>query len=88
VLVLIVVAAALALFYLSQSTRVAATGYEVDALEAALAEARADQQQLVWAIGKARSPAEITRRATRELHLVPLDDAAVTFAQPIHDPTD
>lgn len=87
-LVLIVVAAALALFYLSQSTRVAATGYEVDALEAALADARADQQQLIWAIGQARSPAEITRRATRELHLVPLEEGAVTFAQPSNDPTD
>lgn len=79
-LVLIVVAAGLALFYLSQSTRVAATGYEIDALEAALAERQADQQQLILAIGHARSPAEITRRATTELQLVPLEDGAVTFA--------
>jgi hypothetical protein len=79
-LVLIVVAAGLALFYLSQSTRVAATGYEIDALETALAERTAEQQQLIWAIGQARSPAEITRRATTELRLVPLEDGAVTFA--------
>ena len=83
-LVVIAIAAALALFYLSQSTRVAATGYEIDALEAKLAE----QQQLIWAIGEARSPAEITRRATRELHLVQLDDGAVTFAQPTDEPAD
>src|SRR5688572_16004684 len=51
-LMAIVVAAALALFYLSQSTRVAATGYEIDALQASLAERRAEQQQLIWAIGQ------------------------------------
>ena len=79
-LVLIVIAAGLALFYLSQSTRVAATGYEIDALESALAERTAEQQQLIWSIGQARSPAEITRRATTELRLVPLEDGAVTFA--------
>ena len=79
-LVAIVVAAALALFYLSQSTRVAATGYEIDALQASLAERRAEQQQLIWAIGQARSPAEITRRARNELRLVPLDAGAVSFA--------
>ena len=76
----IVVAAGLALFYLSQSTRVAATGYEIDALEATLSARRAEQQQLIWAIGEARSPAEITRRARAELRLVPLEDGAVTFA--------
>lgn len=87
-LVTIVVAAALALFYLSQSTRVAATGYEIDALQAALAERRAEQQQLIWAIGEARSPAEITRRARDELRLVPLAPGAVTYAPPITDPAD
>ncbi|MGI8657994.1 MAG: hypothetical protein ACR2K4_04385 [Candidatus Limnocylindria bacterium] len=81
-------AAGLALFYLSQSTRVAATGYEVDALEAALAERHADQQQLIWAIGEARSPAEITQRARTELRLVPLEDEAVTFASPDGQPAD
>ena len=80
VLVVIVVAAALALFYLSQSTRVAATGYEIDALEATLAERRAEQQGLIWAIGQARSPAEVTERARDELRLVPLEDGAITFA--------
>jgi hypothetical protein len=87
-LVVIAIAAALAFFYLSQSTRVAATGYEIDALEATLADRRADQQQLIWAIGQARSPAEITSRATRELHLVQLEDSAVTFAQRTDDPAD
>lgn len=79
-LVGIIVAAALAFFYLSQSTRVAATGYEIDALEARLAETRAEQQQLIWAIGQARSPAEITKRAQRSLRLVPLDQSTVTYA--------
>jgi cell division protein FtsL len=79
-LMAIIVAAGLALFYLSQSTRVAATGYEIDALEATLAERRAEQHQLIWQIGEARSPAEITRRARTELRLVPLEDGAVTFA--------
>jgi hypothetical protein len=87
-LVLIVVAAGLALFYLSQSTRVAATGYEIDTLEATLAERRADQQQLIWAIGQARSPAEITRRAREDLDLVPLEDGAVNFAPSANPPAD
>jgi hypothetical protein len=87
-LVLIVVAAGLALFYLSQSTRVAATGYEIDTLEATLAERRAEQQQLIWAIGQARSPAEITRRAREDLDLVPLEDGAVTFAPSANPPAD
>jgi cell division protein FtsL len=87
-LVLIVVAAGLALFYLSQSTRVAATGYEIDTLEATLAERRAEQQQLIWAIGQARSPAEITRRAREDLDLVPLEDGAVTFAPSTSSPAD
>ena len=87
-LVMILVAAGLGLFYLSQSTRVAATGYEIDALDAALAERRAEQQQLVWAIGQARSPVEITRQATTELKLVPLEDGAVTFAPSASHPAD
>ena len=87
-LVLIVVAAGLALFYLSQSTHVAATGYEIDALEATLAEERADQQQLIWAIGQARSPAEITQRAKGELRLIPLEDEAVMFAPSASQPAD
>ena len=87
-LVIIAVTAALALFYLSQSTRVAATGYEIEALEARLAETRAAQQQLVWAIGEARSPAEITERARKRLHLVPLDQGAVQYAAPTTDSGD
>jgi cell division protein FtsL len=86
-LVAIVVAASLAFFYLSQSTQVAATGYEIDALEARLAEARADQQQLILAIGQARSPAEITHRAERRLGLIPLDQGAVTYATAPGDPS-
>ena len=84
-LVVIAVAAALALFYLSQSTRVAATGYEIDALESRLAERRAEQQQLVLSIGEARSPSEITRRARTELRLVHLDQSAVTYAPEADD---
>lgn len=79
VLLGIVIAAGLAFFYLSQSTHVAATGYEIDALEAAVAEQRSLQQQLVSAIGHARSPAEITDRARSELGLTTLDPSAVQF---------
>lgn len=87
-LVAIAVAAALAFFYLSQSTRVAATGYELDALEARLAEVRAAQQQLIWEIGRARSPAEITKRAERQFELVPLEQGAVTYATVPGDESD
>jgi cell division protein FtsL len=87
-LVMILVAAGLALFYLSQSTRVAATGYEIDALETTLAEHQAEQHQLIWEIGQARSPAEITERARTELRLVPLEDGAVTFAPSASQPAD
>jgi hypothetical protein len=79
-LVAIAVAAAMALFYLSQSTSVAARGYEVDALESLLAERRAEQQQLILEIGRARSPSVISSEARLELDLVPLDPDAVTFA--------
>jgi hypothetical protein len=78
--VVIVIAAALAIFYLSQSTGVAARGYEIDSLAARLADRRADQQQLIMAIGEARSPAEITRRARIQLGLVQLGANAVTYA--------
>jgi hypothetical protein len=80
--VAIVVAAALAIFYLSQSTGVAARGYEIDNLVATLAERRAEQQQLIMAIGEARSPAEVTRRGRADLKLVPLAPEAVTYATP------
>lgn len=85
-LVAIGLAAAMALFYLSQSTSVAARGYEIDALESLLAERRADQQQLILDIGRARSPAVISRQARFELDLVPLDPDAVTFVPAAGDP--
>jgi cell division protein FtsB len=81
-LIAIVVAATLAFFYLSQSSHVAATGYEIDQLRADLARSVAEQQQLLLQIGNARSPAEITRRARSELHLVPLEEGAVRFVSP------
>ncbi len=87
-LVVIVVAAALALVYLSQSAHGAATGYEIDSLQARHAEARARQQQIVSAIAEARSPASITRRAREDLHLVPLEQSAVTYATDGSDPAD
>ena len=87
-LVAIVVAAALAIFYLSQSTGVAARGYEIDGLADTLAGRRAEQQQLILAIGRARSPAEITDRARTDLRLVSLEDGAVTFAPSPSNPND
>jgi cell division protein FtsL len=80
VLVAIAVAASLALFYLSQSSHVAATGYQIDALEAQLTELRAEQQQLILQIGEARSPSVIEQRATEWLKLVPIPSQSVTFA--------
>jgi cell division protein FtsB len=82
VLVAIAAAAGLALFYLSQSSHVAATGYQIAGLQAELAQLRAEQQQLVFRIGESRSPAVITRRARGTLHLMPLPAQSVTFAQP------
>jgi hypothetical protein len=76
----IAAAAGLGLFYLSQSSHVAATGYEIDELQARLAALRGDQQQIVFEIGEARSPSVIERRAKVLLRLVPLPDKAVTFA--------
>ena len=81
-LIAIVAAAGLAFFYLSQSSHVAATGYEIAGLRAQLAELRAEQQQLVFQIGEARSPAVITRHASGKLDLIPLPAQAVTFAKP------
>ncbi|MGH2428436.1 MAG: hypothetical protein ACRDGV_06050 [Candidatus Limnocylindria bacterium] len=87
-LVAIAVAAGLGLFYLSQSTHVAATGYRIDELQLLLAERRAEQQQLVSEIGHARSPAEVARRARTDLGLTPLEDGAVKFAPASTDITD
>lgn len=87
-LVAMAIAAALAFFYLSQSTGVAATGYEIDALEARLAEARAEQDQLTWSIGQAQAPAEVIRRAREQLHLVLLPPEVVRYAPAQDDPAD
>jgi hypothetical protein len=87
-LVAIVIAAALAFFYLSQSTGVAATGYQIEALQAKLAESRAEQQQLIWDIGQAQAPAEIIRRGRERLHLVLLPAEAVQYAPSQDEPRD
>lgn len=82
VLIGIAAAAGLALFHLSQSSHVAATGYEIADLRAQVAELRAEQQQLIFEIGESRSPAVIEKRAKGTLHFVTLSPGAVTFAQP------
>lgn len=81
-LVAIAAAAGLAFFYLSQSSHVAAVGYQIDGLQAQIIALKAQQQQLVMEIGAARAPSEILRHAQQDLHLVPLDQSAVTFATP------
>ena len=87
-LIAIAAAAALAFFYLSQSTHVAATGYEIDRLESILADRRAEGQSLIWQIGQARSPATIDQRARDDLRLVPLETDAVRFAPLAADTAD
>ena len=82
VLIVIAAAACLALFYLSQSTHVAATGYQVDDLEAHLADVRSRQQQLMLEISEARSPAVIEDAAIERLKLRPIEEARITFATP------
>lgn len=82
ILAAIAAAALLALFYLSQSAHVAATGYEIDALQARIAELRADQQQIIYRIAEARSPAVIERTARGRLQLRELPPESVTFAAP------
>jgi cell division protein FtsB len=79
-LVAIAAAAGLGLFYLSQSTHVAAIGYQIDAMQAQVATLRAEQQQLTFQIGEARSPSTIAARAAQELQLVALDPAVTRFA--------
>ena len=86
VLVTIAAAAGLGLFYLSQSTHVAAIGYQIDALQAQVDYLRAEQQQLTFQIGEARSPTTIAARAQAELTLIPLDPHAVRFAIRTIDP--
>ena len=82
VLIGIAAAAGLALFHLSQSSHVAAVGYQIDDLQQRVAELRAEQQQLISEIGEARSPAVIEKRAKSALGLVALPPSAVSFAQP------
>jgi hypothetical protein len=82
----IVVAAGLGLFYLSQSSHVAAVGYQIDSLQSQLAAARDAQQQLVLEIGSARSPSQVLQRA-RDLGLVPINPGGVTFASPPASPS-
>ncbi|HET8586304.1 MAG TPA: hypothetical protein VFM74_00365, partial [Candidatus Limnocylindria bacterium] len=72
----------LAFFYLSQSTHVAATGYQLDALQAQVRQLTREQQQLTLQIGAARAPAQVEASARSQLNLVPLDQKAVTFARP------
>lgn len=79
-LAIIAAGALLALFYLSQSGHVAATGYQINALQSRVAELRADQQQLIYRIAEARSPAVIERVARGRLQLQPLPVDSVTFA--------
>lgn len=79
-LVAIAVAVGLALFYLSQSSHVAATGYQIDALQSQVQRLGREQQQLILGIGAARSPARIEALARSSLHLAPIDQDAVTFA--------
>ena len=78
----------LALFYLSQSSHVAAIGYQIDSLDAELADAVAVQQQLVLEIGQARAPAVIEREALNRLRLRPIDATRIRFATPSPEPAD
>ena len=79
-LLAIVAAAALAFFYLSQSSHVAATGYLLDDLDARMAELRMEEQQLIYEIGRARSPAVIEERARKDLDLAPIGPDRTSFA--------
>ncbi len=81
-LVTVLVAASLCFFYLSQSSHVAATGYEINVLETAIQQARQDQQQLVLAIGEARSPSRVEAQARDSLGLQPIPQERIAFAQP------
>jgi hypothetical protein len=78
----VLAAACLCFFYLSQSSHVAATGYEIDSLEAQISAVRQEQQQLVLAIGEARSPSLIEQRARTRLGLVPVPQDQIAFAPP------
>jgi len=81
-LVGIAAAAGVALFYLSQSTQVAAGGYQLEQLRARIVELHAAQQALMLQIGEASSPARIEQQARDELDLVLVDQLRITFATP------
>lgn len=82
VLVAILAAAGLGLFYLSQSTHVAATGYQINGLHARIEALAVERQQLLVQIGQARSPSVIEARAVDDLGLVPIDPSLVSFTSP------
>jgi len=77
----IAAAAGLAFFYLSQSSHVAAVGYEIDDLQGQIASLRAEQQQLVLQIGFAQAPSTILAEASNQLKLRPLGSSSVSFAR-------
>jgi hypothetical protein len=79
-LIAIVAASALAFFYLSQSSHVAATGYVIDGLQARVLELRMEQQQLIFDIGRARSPSVIEESARKDLKLTPIGPDRTSFA--------
>jgi hypothetical protein len=81
----IAAASGLALFYLSQSGHVAATGYLIEDLHDRLAAVQAEQQRLTWEIARAQSPAVIEDRGREMLELVRIDQRLIRFATP---PTD
>lgn len=83
-LVVIVVSAMLAALYLTQSSRIAITGYQIERLEARLEELEAERQALLLQVGQAQSPATIEARAA-ELGLVPLPETSIHFARPLPD---
>jgi hypothetical protein len=83
-LVVIAVSAMLAALYLTQSSRIASTGYEIERLEVRLEQLEAERQALLLQIGQAESPATIEARAV-QLGLTPLPDASVHFARPLAD---
>ncbi|HLE89379.1 MAG TPA: hypothetical protein VI733_04940 [Candidatus Limnocylindria bacterium] len=85
-LVAIAAAAALGLFYLSQSTHVAAIGYQIDSLTRQVERLRAEEQQLTFQIGEARSPSTVEERALQDLKLAPLDPKLVSFPRTSIDP--
>ena len=86
-LLTIAAGAGLCLFYLSQSTHVAALGYQIDGLQARVADLQAETQRLTFEIGVARSPSTVEVKAQGELRLVPVDPAVVRFATRSIDPT-